>query len=184
MTLASRPTIAVFGASNLKAGHRRYEEARLCGALLAEAGFAVVTGGYGGSMEAVSQGAAAAGGHVIGVTAPAVFATRSSPNGYLAEEIAAPTLTQRIDIMVDMAEAAIALEGSIGTLAELVVAWNIAFVARFSSARPKPVVAVGERWRGIVPHLADAVATDGGLVTIVDDVPAAVRVVEDALRRA
>lgn len=178
---SSTPIVAVFGASKTAPGDVDYEQAQRCGQLLGEAGFSIVTGGYGGSMEAASRGAAGAGGHVIGVTAPDVFASRSTANGYVAEEITAPTLTSRIDIMMDLAAATIALDGSLGTLTELLVAWNVAFVARFSTASARPVVAVGERWRQIVPELTEALATDGNLVTIVDEVDEAVSVVREAL---
>ena len=173
--------VAVFGASRTMPGDGDYEQAQRCGRLLGEAGYAVITGGYGGSMEAASRGAAEAGGHVIGVTAPEVFASRSTANGYVAEEIPAPTLIKRIDVMLDMAAATIALEGSIGTLTELMMAWNVAFVARFSEVAARPVVAVGERWSRIVPSLSEALGTDGGLVTIVDDVDGAVTAVRSML---
>ncbi len=132
-------------------------------------------------MEAVSRGAVSAGGHVVGVTAPGVFASRAGANAYVAEEIPAPDLVTRIGILTDLADAVIALPGSIGTLTELMVAWNVAFVARFSDAAPKPVVAVGEQWRRLLPDLTDILATDGDLVTAVTDVADAVAAVTRAL---
>ncbi len=60
--------ITVFGGAQPKEGTPAYEEARELGALLAQRGHAVLTGGYMGTMEAVSRGACEAGGHVIGVT--------------------------------------------------------------------------------------------------------------------
>jgi uncharacterized protein (TIGR00725 family) len=60
--------ITVFGTARSKEGDADYEEARLLGRLLAEAGHTVCTGGYAGAMEAVSRGAHEAGGHVVGVT--------------------------------------------------------------------------------------------------------------------
>ncbi|MBS1195807.1 MAG: family Rossman fold protein, partial [Actinobacteria bacterium] len=53
------PVIAVFGSSAGRPGDPGYEAARTCGRLLAEAGYAVATGGYAGTMEACSRGAAA-----------------------------------------------------------------------------------------------------------------------------
>jgi uncharacterized protein (TIGR00730 family) len=178
---ATGPVVAVFGASNTAAHDGAFAQAVRCGRLLADNGCVVLTGGYGGTMEAVSQGAAGAGGHVIGVTAPGVFAGRSGANGYVVEEIPAPSLTKRIDIMIDLADACIALDGSIGTLTELLVAWNVAFVARFSGVPPKPVVAVGERWGSLVGDLTGLLATDGSLVTVVPDVDEAVAAVVGAL---
>lgn len=179
--ISPSPVVAVFGASRTTPDDAAYSEAVRCGRLLAESGFSVLTGGYTGTMEAVSRGAAEAGGHVIGVTAPGVFASRSEANGFVAEEIPAATLTQRIDIMTNLAAASIALDGSIGTLTELLVVWNVAFVARFSTAEAKPVVAVGDRWAELVPRLTADLATDGDLVTLVADVGEAVATVRTAL---
>lgn len=175
------PVVAVFGASQTPPDHPDWDAAVRCGAGLAEAGFAVATGGYGGIMEAVSRGAAEAGGHVIGYTAPAVFSGRIGANEFVAEEVPAATLTERIHVMLARSNGAIALDGSIGTLAELVIAWNVAFVAQFSDETAKPVVAVGQRWRRIVADLTEDLATDGSLVTCVDDVDAAVVAVSRVL---
>src|SRR5258708_16993147 len=60
--------VSVFGGSQPKNGSAAYAEAQELGKLLAERGHVVLTGGYIGTMEAVSRGAAEAGGHVIGVT--------------------------------------------------------------------------------------------------------------------
>jgi predicted Rossmann-fold nucleotide-binding protein len=133
-------------------------------------------------MEAVSEGAAAAGGHVIGVTAPAIFPDRSGANRFVAEEQPSATLPLRIARLIEISDAAIVLPGSIGTLTELAVAWNTAFVARFSGGEPYPLVAVGSLWRDVVAHLSALLDTDGSVVTFVDDVDEAVAVVTGRLR--
>jgi hypothetical protein len=173
--------VAVFGASSPVPGDSVYADGVRCGRLLAEAGFAVATGGYAGLMEAVSYGARQAGGHVIGVTVPEVFPGRVGANAHVTEETRTASLLERIHEMVDLSAAAIALPGSLGTATELMVAWNLAYVARFSDAPPKPVIAVGEQWRRLVPLLTDELATDGSLVTVVDTVEEAVHVVDEAL---
>ena len=61
--------VTVFGSSRPREDHADYEQARLLGRALAEAGFAVCSGGYGGVMEAASRGAKEAGGKTYGVTA-------------------------------------------------------------------------------------------------------------------
>ncbi len=76
--------IAVFGSSEPLEGEPLYEQARRVGALLAAAGYRVVTGGYGGVMEGASRGAIERGGEAIGVVCGAVFPARS-PNRYLTE---------------------------------------------------------------------------------------------------
>ena len=168
-------TIAVFGASRSLQGDPHFGEAVLCGKLLAQAGFTVATGGYGGAMEAVSQGAKAAGGHVVGVTAPDVFPSRVGANEHVMEERKAASLITRIGILADDADGAIALWGSLGTATELLVAWNLAFVAPFSGGNRKPVVAVGEPWTSIVPKLEESLETDTGIVTVTQNVSEAVQ---------
>ena len=129
-------------------------------------------------MEAVSLGARSVGGHVIGVTAPGVFPGRTGANAHVTEEVRAESLTERIHEMTAMASAVIALHGSIGTLTELIVAWNMAFVARFAGSDPLPVVAVGERWRAIVIDLTGVLETDGSLVECVTTASEAVAAVK------
>lgn len=179
--MTDRKTVAVFGSSVAKPGDDDYLEARRLGALLAKSGYAVATGGYGGVMEAVSHGADESGGDVIGVTAPEVFPHRTTANRFVKEHIRAASLTERIHELVDIADASIALPGSIGTLTELMVAWNLAFVSRYSDKPPDPVIAVGERWRKVIDDLTGVLATDGGLVTCVATVDEAVEVVDNWL---
>ncbi len=166
--------VAVFGASASLPDDAAYRAGELCGTNLAEAGATVVTGGYAGLMEAVSKGAAQAGGHVIGVTVPTKFTSRSGPNRFVSEEMTAPSLTERIHSLVEMSDASIALSGSLGTLTELIVAWNVAYVERLSDSTPKPVFAVGQRWQTIVKALADDLHTDHTLVTCVPTVSDAI----------
>ncbi len=167
-------TIAVFGASLSTPGDGHYEAAVRCGRLLAEAGFAVATGGYSGSMEAVSLGASSVGGHVVGVTAPSVFPGRAGANDHVVTEMPAGSLVERIGLLADSTAGSISLWGSLGTAAELLVAWNLAYVAPFAGSAPKPIIAVGEPWMGLVPHLEAELRTTPGVVTVVPDVDTAV----------
>jgi len=158
------PVVAVIGSSRTQPEEPDYQDAIRLGRRLAEAGLKVASGGYGGLMEAVSEGAAGAGGTVIGVTAPGVFPGRVGVNRYVTVERPAETLTERIHHLVHYSDAVIALPGSIGTLTELMSAWNVAFVAPFSGKTPKPIVTVGPQWAELVPLLAQRLATDGELV--------------------
>lgn len=170
----TKPLVAVFGSSAVHPGDPLWDEGARLGRLLVEAGAEVATGGYAGLMEAVSAGAAEAGGRPVGITAPSVFPGRAGANGYVAEEIAAATLPQRIAHIVEMTDAAVALPGSLGTLAELVVAWNAAFVAPFREARPKPVVAVGPTWTRLIEQMVVSIGADDRFVVCVDHVDAVV----------
>lgn len=167
------PIVTVFGSSTSLPGDGWFERGLRCGRLLAEAGYTVATGGYAGLMEAVSRGASEAGARVIGVTSPAAFPGRPGANAWVDEEIPADTLPERIRRMVEMSDAFIALDGSIGTLTELLMVWNVAYVDALGGRPTKPVVAVGERWEALVPHLVSLLGTDGS-VSCTPDVDTAV----------
>ena len=160
--------VAVYGSSRAVPGDHLYQTAVELGRLLVEAGFGVTNGGYAGVMEAVSKGAAQAGGRVIGVTAPALFPNRSGGNRYLTEEVKATGLLERIQVMSRMSEAFVVMPGSIGTLTELAIAWNDAYLAVAREEEPAPILAFREAWEGIVNCLTEQLRTRPGLVTMVD----------------
>jgi uncharacterized protein (TIGR00725 family) len=149
------PGVAVFGSSQTEPGSFEWEEARSAGSRMAGHGLVVITGGYGGTMEAVSSGAAEAGGHVIGVTAPVLFPDRSTANPYVHEVIEASSLANRIDIMMQRSSATLALPGSIGTAAELLISWNTNHILRQGGGMPRLSVAVGAGWRALARALVD-----------------------------
>lgn len=162
--------IAVFGSSSTAPGSDEWNQAVWLGGAIAARGWAVATGGYGGTMEAVSAGAASEGGRVYGVTAPEVFPARAGANPHVTDEIPETSITGRIARLVDMSDAAIALPGSIGTLAELVVAWNVAFLAPMSARPQYPVVTVGPTWQQVVAELSDRLTSGSGFVVTKDTV--------------
>lgn len=174
---ATEGTVAVFGSSQTRPDEPDYSAAMRCGRLLAESGFHVATGGYGGLMEAVSRGAADAGGTVIAATAPDLFPNRTGANQWAHIEKPQPTLPLRISELLDNSVATIALPGSIGTLTELIVAWNASFIDTLTQRRPRPVIAVGAQWSNLVALIASEVNSSVELVTRVDDVDAAVAAV-------
>ena len=137
--------IAVFGSSTCQPGDEQYREAEAWGACIARQGFGVVTGGYQGAMEAVSKGAAEAGGQVVGVTVPTLFPQRKGPNPFVTVELPAPALIERIARLCDLSIAAVSLRGSIGTLAEIMAAWNIAYIDDLRSQPVKPL-GVHDSW--------------------------------------
>ena len=137
--------ITIFGGSQPKPGERAYEEALWLGKLLAEAGFTVLTGGYIGTMEAVSRGAHEAGGHVIGVTCDQIEQWRSvGPNAWVIEEIRYPTMRQRLFGLIENCDAALALPGGIGTLAEIAVMWSHLQTGAIST---RPLILIGDGWK-------------------------------------
>ena len=172
--------VAVYGSSSSVPGDGVYEMGVELGRLLAQAGFGVVNGGYSGLMEAVSVGAVGAGGRAIGVTAPSLFPGRPGGNSYLTEEIAAAGLIDRIKVMSELACAYIAMPGSIGTLTELALAWNDAFLSAKRGVAPVPVIAFRQAWGRIVDTLTADLRTAPGLITMVDTPGEAVEVLVEA----
>ena len=137
--------ITIFGGAQPKEGSSGYEEARELGKLLAERGHVVLTGGYMGTMEAVSRGASDAGGHVIGVTCEDIEAWRkTSANAWVKEERRKKSLIERLQALIEGCDAAIALAGGAGTLTEISLMWNLMIV---ESLPPRPLILVGRGWQ-------------------------------------
>ena len=137
--------ITVFGGAQPKEGSQAYEEARELGALLAQRGHVILTGGYMGTMEAVSRGAHEAGGHVIGVTCSDIEEWRkTSRNPWVMEERRKKTLMERLVGLIDGCDAAMALSGGAGTLTEISLMWNLMIV---ESLPPRPLILVGSGWQ-------------------------------------
>jgi hypothetical protein len=142
--------VTIFGSSRPAPGSEAYETARTLGAALARAGFAVATGGYGGTMEAVSRGAREAGGHVIGVTAEA-YATPA--NAWVEEEIRVKSWQDRLFKLIELGASYVVLPGGTGTLVELAIVWewiNKGFL------RAKPVLILGDFWQGVIESIPAA----------------------------
>ena len=139
--------ITVFGGSQPKEGDTAYAEARDLGRLLAERGHTVLTGGYIGTMEAVSRGACEAGGHVIGVTCEDIEAWRPiKANAWVKEEIRKKTLIERLHALIHDSDAALALSGGAGTLAEISLMWNLMIV---ETLRRRPLILIGDGWQSV-----------------------------------
>src|SRR5512143_3898323 len=110
--MGQRMRVSVFGGSQPKQGDAAYAEAMELGELLAERGHTVLTGGYIGTMEAVSRGAHESGGHVIGVTCEEIERWRPiGANRWVKEEIKKVTLIDRLHTLIHESEAALALPG-------------------------------------------------------------------------
>lgn len=144
-SLNSSKAIAVFGGSRVERGSALYAEAERVGALLARAGFTLINGGYSGTMEATAKGAREAGGRVVGVTS-SIFPEHVL-NEFVDEEITTDNLYHRIRELIVRGDGYIVLRGSIGTLAELGIVWNLASLEPGFS---KPIVLLGDSWKNVI----------------------------------
>jgi uncharacterized protein (TIGR00725 family) len=145
--LDSTMNISVFGSSQPQPGSPAYAEAYELGKLLAQTGHTVLTGGYIGTMEAISRGASEAGGHVIGVTCEEIERWRPvQANAWVKEEWRKTTLLERLEAIITASDAAIALPGGPGTLTEIALTWNLMII---QSLPPRPLILVGPGWRSV-----------------------------------
>jgi uncharacterized protein (TIGR00730 family) len=144
--------IAVFGTGRAKHDDSAYTLAYETGKVLAQAGFAIANGGYGGTMEAAAKGAAEAGGEIIGITCSAFKS--STANKYTTRTIVTASLDERLDTLLKLGRAYVVLPGGTGTLLELAKVWELKNKG-FPEA-DKPIILVGSFWKPLV----DMVATD------------------------
>ena len=165
-----RVEVGVIGSARIGPDDPRYAEAERLGQALAREGWAVVTGGYGGLMGATSGGAAAVGGHTVGL--PMSAWEHLAPHESNAELRWSADYAERLRHLLTC-EVVVALPGGIGTLSEAAIVWAAAQTEPGAAA----LVLVGSDW-------SDVHRTIGtGLVVDPDDLPLAVCVetVEDVV---
>ena len=145
-------TITIFGSSLPGEGSRSYTEALRLGRLLAEAGYAVCNGGYGGLMEASARGAREAGGHTIGITC-AIWPRPANP--YIVEEARTQSFPERLMTLIERGDAYIVLPGGTGTLAELALSWEMMNKGSLSKTvgGRKPLLAMAPYWQPVIDCL-------------------------------
>jgi len=119
------------------------------GRLLADAGFTICSGGFGGSMEAVSRGAREGGGQTIGVTVDVI---KRGGNAWLDEEVRTESIFRRIEHMVTIAHGFVTLPGGAGTLAEMSLTMNLLHLGALEA---KPFVLLGPDWRALMELFFD-----------------------------
>jgi uncharacterized protein (TIGR00730 family) len=145
----NKKVITVFGSSRPEEGHADYAQAVELGKALAEAGFAVCTGGYGGVMEGASRGAREAGGRVLAVTS-SFF--RSRANRWVDEEMRAATWQDRLFELVRLGDGYVACKGGTGTLVELAVVWEM---LNKKAMERRPFVVLGDFWQPILERVRE-----------------------------
>ncbi len=144
--------ITIFGTGRAKEGDSKFQLAFETGKLLAQAGFTIANGGYGGSMLAAAKGAAEAGDEIIGVTCSAFKSSRA--NEYVTREIVTSSLDERLDTLIKLGHGYVVLPGGTGTLLELAKVWELKNKGFLET--DKPVILIGEFWKPLV----DLVAVD------------------------
>jgi uncharacterized protein (TIGR00730 family) len=139
------PAVTVFGSARYKEGHPYYELARKTGRKLAEAGFAVLTGGGPGLMEAANRGAFEAGGKSIGLNI--ILPHEEKPNPYVNDSIEFRYFFIRKVMLVKYSCAFIILPGGMGTLDEM---YEAATLIQCKKIGPFPLILMDKKfWKNV-----------------------------------
>jgi len=182
--LAGLPrAVTVFGSARTKPDNPEYAKAMEIGAALANEGFAVITGGGPGIMEAANKGAKEAGGLSVGLGIELPF--EQGINQYVDLGINFRYFFARKTMFVKYSQAFVCLPGGFGTLDELFEALTLVQTKKVTKF---PVVLFGsDYWGGLVEWIEKSVAGHGNvgladlaLIHVTDDVQDMVRVVNDA----
>lgn len=148
-------TVTIFGSAFAQEGSDDYTTAYELGKKLAEAGYRVCNGGYGGTMEASARGAKDAGGKTIGVVTE-VFGTEA--NRYIDEKIVVKTHVERLLKLIELGNAYIVLRGGTGTLVELAMVWE--YLNKMMLPE-KPFIVVGNFWKKVIETISDELRREG-----------------------
>ncbi len=139
------PAVTVFGSARFKEDHRYYRLARAVGAELARAGFATITGGGPGIMEAANRGAFETGGVSYGLNI--LLPHEQSANPYIHQNIEFHYFFVRKVMLVKYSCAFIVMPGGLGTLDEL---FEAATLIQCRKIGPFPLILVGTSfWKGM-----------------------------------
>jgi uncharacterized protein (TIGR00730 family) len=177
--------VSVFGSARTPQDSPHYASGVAIGAALAEAGYAVITGGGPGAMEAANRGASEAGGLSVGLGIELPF--EQELNEWVDVGIAFRYFFVRKTMFVKYAQAFVILPGGFGTLDELFEALTLVQTRKVTRF---PVVLFGsEYWSGLVDWLRTTMVpaatirdTDLDLFTVTDDVDEVVRIVQLAAK--
>jgi uncharacterized protein (TIGR00730 family) len=181
-----RPAVSVFGSARVGEEHPAYVHAREVGRLLAEAGFAVVTGGGPGLMEAANRGAREGGGVSVGFNIELPHEQR--PNPYLDISVTFRHFYARKTMFVKAAEGFVILPGGFGTLDELFESLTLIQTGKVMHF---PVVLLDSGyWGPLLRWIEERVLPDGmisrddlELLRLTDDPAEAVRTIVDSYER-
>ena len=151
------PAVTIFGSARLKSKDPYYKLAEQTAYLVSKAGYAVMSGGGSGIMEAANRGAHRAGGESIGLNI--LIPTEQTPNKYIKTLLNFRYFFIRKVMFVKYAKAFIVFPGGFGTFDELVEAITLVQTEKID---PFPIIVVGKTyWKGALQWLRDTVFSYG-----------------------
>jgi len=151
------PAVSVFGSARVLPGDPVYETAYAIAKKLAERGYAVITGGGGGVMEAANKGAAEGKGKSVGLNIE--LPMEQKPNPYSNLRMSFRYFFVRKVMFIKYAQAYVVLPGGYGTLDELSEAITLIQTRKI---RPFPVIMVGKSfWAPMVDWFKNTMLAEG-----------------------
>jgi uncharacterized protein (TIGR00730 family) len=174
------PAVSVFGSARTQPGSHEYEQAERIGAGLAEAGYAVITGGGPGIMEAANKGAAGANGVSVGLGIE--LPVEQGLNDHVEIGLEFRYFFVRKTMFVKYSQAFVVLPGGFGTLDELFEALTLVQTGKITQF---PIVLVGsDYWSGLLSWFESTLLTSGkiahadpGLIRMADDPQDVVKII-------
>ncbi|MFC4375429.1 TIGR00730 family Rossman fold protein [Nocardia halotolerans] len=174
------PAVTVFGSARTPIDHPEYAAGLAIGTALSEAGFAVITGGGPGAMEAANRGCSEAGGYSIGLGIELPF--EQGLNDWVDLGINFRYFFVRKTMFVKYSQAFVCLPGGFGTLDELFEALTLVQTRKITRF---PIILFGTAyWSGLVDWLRESLGGTGkispadlDLIQVTDSVEEVVRIV-------
>jgi uncharacterized protein (TIGR00730 family) len=157
-TLSHVKGVAIFGSARSAPGSVDYQRAEAMGRALARAGYAVITGGGPGDMEAANKGALEAGGESVGLAIELPYELK--PNPYLTRTLSFRYFFVRKVMFVKYSQAFVIMPGGFGTLDELFEAVTL---IQTRKVKAFPVILAGEDgyWDGLIEWINKTVVRRG-----------------------
>jgi uncharacterized protein (TIGR00730 family) len=157
-TLSQVRGVTIFGSARSQPGSKDYARAEAMGRALAQAGYAVITGGGPGDMEAANKGALEAGGESVGLAIELPYELR--PNAFLTRTLSFRYFFVRKVMFVKYSRAFVIMPGGFGTLDEMFEAVTL---VQTRKVKPFPVILVGDDgyWDGLLDWINSTMVAQG-----------------------
>src|SRR5271154_6845774 len=177
------PAVSIFGSARTRRDSTEYATAEVIATGLAKAGYAIITGGGPGIMEAANKGAAGGGGVSVGLGIE--LPHEQGMNEYVDVGIEFRYFFVRKTVFIKYSQAFVVMPGGFGTMDELFEAVTLVETSKITRF---PIVLVGSSyWGGLIAWLREKVLEEGkisaadlDLLTVVDDPAEVVRTIIDA----
>lgn len=175
------PAVTIFGSARTKASDPIYAQVETLGHKLAKSGFAVITGGGPGSMEAANKGAFEAGGRSVGLNIE--LPMEQSSNAFVNLPIGFRYFFIRKVMFIKYAQAVVITPGGLGTMDEC---FEVMTLIQTDKIKPVPLILVGkEYWQGMMDWILNKMTAHGMLdkqelsfLSILDDPDEIVRTIK------